>query len=129
MNRRTAREKALQAIFQIDVGKVNVDEAYNHILGKHEQDSFLKQLIYGTIEHLETIDGIIIHHLENWTMERLANVDRNILRIAIYEMKYVKDIPFSVSINEAIEIAKRFGDENSGRFINGILSKVKESLE
>ncbi|MCU9613832.1 transcription antitermination factor NusB [Caldibacillus lycopersici] len=129
MNRRTAREKALQAIFQVDVGKVDAEQAYEHVLEDEEKDPFLEKVIYGTINHLEEIDQLISEHLENWTISRLANVDRNILRISVYEMKYMEEIPTSVAINEALEIAKKFGDENSSRFINGVLSKVKKALD
>jgi N utilization substance protein B len=89
---------------------------------------FLKKLFFGTVEHLHELDQIITDHLENWSLDRLANIDRNLLRIAVYEMKYMEDVPYTVSINEAVEIAKRFGDEKSSRFINGVLAKVMETL-
>lgn len=128
MNRRTSREKALQAVFQVDVGKSDPENAYRHVLGKDNDDVFLKKLFFGTVEHLHELDQIITDHLENWSLDRLANVDRNLLRIAVYEMKYMEDVPYTVSINEAVEIAKRFGDEKSSRFINGVLAKVMETL-
>jgi len=129
MNRRTAREKALQILFQYDVGKIDLKDAYRHVLGDEADDSFLKTIVFGTVEHMEEIDEIIKNHLEKWSFGRLANVDRTILRLAVYEMKYMDDIPENVTINEAVEIAKRFGDENSGRFINGVLSNIKESID
>lgn len=128
MNRRTSREKALQAVFQVDVGKSDPENAYRHVLGKDSDDVFLKKLFFGTVEHLHELDQIITDHIENWSLDRLANVDRNLLRIAVYEMKYMEDVPYTVSINEAVEIAKRFGDEKSSRFINGVLAKVMETL-
>lgn len=129
MNRRASREKALQAMFQVDVGKTEPEMAYKHVLGKEHDDGFYKQLFFGTVEKLQEIDQLITDHLENWSLDRLANVDRNLLRISVYEMKYQEDVPFTVSINEAVEIAKKFADEKSGRFINGVLSKVMETLE
>jgi len=128
MKRRTAREKALQALFQIDIGKNDTMEAYKYSLDGNEEDAYLKQLIFGTIEHLNDIDSIITSNLENWTLDRLGNVDRNLLRLAVYEMKYMADVPHSVAINEAIEIAKQYGDDQSSKFINGVLSKVKSGF-
>jgi transcription antitermination protein NusB len=126
MKRRTAREKALQALFQVDVSKTDPEEAIKNVSEK--DDPFLRQLVLGTVEHLSEIDSLIEEHLENWTLERLGNVDRALLRLAVFEMKYLEEIPFSVSMNEAVEIAKIYGDEKSGKFINGVLSKVKEAL-
>jgi len=128
MKRRTAREKALQALFQIDIGKNDTMEAYKYSLDGNEEDEYLKQLIFGTVEHLKDIDSIITSNLENWTLDRLGNVDRNLLRLAVYEMKYMADVPHSVAINEAIEIAKQYGDDQSSKFINGVLSKVKNGF-
>lgn len=132
MGRRAAREKALQALFQVDVGKTDAEMAYEHVLSNQLDENdrkFLHTLFFGTVEHLNEIDELISKHLENWTIDRLANVDRNLLRIAVYEMNYIDDVPYIVSINEAIEIAKRFGDEKSSKFINGVLSNVKAELE
>ena len=76
------------------------------------------------------MDSILTKHLEKWTIDRLATVDRNILRVAVYEMIYCKeDVPVNVAINEALEIAKIYGDESSSKFINSVLSKVKQTLE
>jgi transcription antitermination protein NusB len=127
MNRRTARETALQILFQMDVGKISVEDAYENL--EVEKDVFLEDLVFGTVKHLDEIDSLIEAHLENWTISRLANVDRNILRYAVYELKFVSDIPSSVTINEAVEVAKRFGDDQSSKFINGVLSKIQQSLE
>jgi transcription antitermination protein NusB len=129
MKRRTAREKALQALFQIDVSKAEPDAAIEHVLENGRGDEYLTRLVKGTVEHHDEIDETIQKHLEKWTLERLANVDRNLLRMAVYELKYCRDeVPANVVLDEAIEIAKIYGDEQSGRFINGVLSKVKESL-
>jgi N utilization substance protein B len=129
MKRRTAREKALQALFQIDINEAETNEAIGNILGESSSDPYLEQLVEGTVEHIEQIDKVISEHLEKWTLDRLAKVDLNILRLGVYELLFVEDVPANVAINEALEVSKRFGDERSSKFINGILSKVKESSE
>nr|WP_295972312.1 transcription antitermination factor NusB [uncultured Bacillus sp.] len=129
MKRRTAREKALQAIFQIDVSEVEPADALEHVLEGKSSDPYLEILVTGAAEHMKDIDEVIKNHLENWTIERLANVDRNILRLSVYELIYCQaEVPANVVIDEAIEIAKVYGDDQSGKFINGVLSKVKHSL-
>jgi transcription antitermination protein NusB len=89
---------------------------------------FAEPLIRGTLEHRAEADEIIKKHAQNWDLHRMAAVDRNILRLAIYEMLYREDIPPVVSINEAVDIAKKFSTQDSGRFVNGILDKVKGEL-
>jgi N utilization substance protein B len=129
MKRRTAREKALQAIFQIDVSDARADDAIEHVLDEKPSDPYLERLVTGAAEKMEEIDTVIKKYLENWTLERLANVDRNLLRLSVYELIYCQDeVPANVVIDEAIEIAKLYGDEKSSKFINGVLSKVKHSL-
>jgi N utilization substance protein B len=129
MKRRTAREKALQALFQIDVSNTDPAFAIEHVLEGKEGDEYLNQIVFGVVEHKEEIDQLIIGNLEKWTIDRLATVDRNLLRIAAYELKYAKnEVPENVVLDEAIEIAKIFGDDQSSRFINGVLSKVKQKL-
>ena len=129
MKRRTAREKALQALFQIDVSQADPSEAIDHVLEGEEGDEYLTLLVTGVLENKEEIDSLIKQYLEKWKLERLATVDRNLLRQGVYELKYSKEVPANVVIDEAIEIAKIFGDDNSSRFINGVLSKVKDSLD
>ncbi len=126
MKRRTAREKAIQALFQIDLSDIDAEDAMHYALSGAKSDSFFERLVNGTIEHLDSIDDIIKMHLENWSFERIANVDRAILRLAVYELKHEEDIPTSVVINEAVELGKTFGSEDSNRFINGVLSKITE---
>ncbi|MCU9594092.1 transcription antitermination factor NusB [Caldibacillus thermolactis] len=130
MSRKAAREKALQALFQVDVGKNNPDTVLENLVEEgFSEEVFLHHLFFNTINNLEEIDRIISEHLEKWTLERLANVDRNVLRLAVSEMKYTDDVPSAVTINEAVELGKRFGDEKSGSFINGVLSKIKDELK
>lgn len=127
MNRRLARLRAVQALFQMDFSEVEWQEAIENTLDEGEvASSFLEELVTGTLEHKEEIDRILRDSLTNWTLERVGNVDRAVLRMALYEMKYVTDIPQNVSFNEAIELAKAFGGEDSGRFVNGVLSKAAE---
>lgn len=89
---------------------------------------FAEPLIRGALEHRDEADGIIKKHAQNWDLHRMAAVDRNILRLAIYEMLHREDIPPVVSINEAVDIAKKFSTQDSGKFVNGILDKVKGEL-
>ena len=125
MKRRTAREKALQAIFQIEMSETAVEEAIEHVLDGEPSDTYLEKLVKGVTQHKEEIDAALVKHLEKWSLDRLSNVDRNILRIALYELQYgSEDVPVKVAMNEAIEIAKIYGDDQSSKFINSVLSKV-----
>lgn len=129
MKRRTAREKALQALFQIEVSEVESRDAIEHVLDGESGDQYLNTLVNGVLEQKQSIDETITKFLEKWTLDRLANVDRNLLRLSVYELQFCKDeVPANVVIDEAIEIAKLYGDENSSRFVNGVLSKVKSHL-
>ncbi|HEY2421914.1 MAG TPA: transcription antitermination factor NusB [Neobacillus sp.] len=130
MKRRTAREKALQALFQIDVSNTEPDLAIEHVLEGEAGDDYLSRLVFGVVENKKEIDQLIKGHLEKWSMERLATVDRNLLRIAVFELKFIKnEVPENVILDEAIEIAKIYGDDQSSRFINGVLSNVKQKLQ
>lgn len=131
--RREAREAAIQFLFHHDVGGNPSTEkeldAFWHLRPTSESvRTFAIPLIQGTIDHKSEIDARIQKYVENYELNRIAAVDRNILRLAIYEMFFREDIPPVVSINEAIELAKRFGSEESGRFVNGVLDKVKTEL-
>jgi transcription antitermination protein NusB len=128
MKRRTAREKALQALFQIDVSNTEPSLAIEHVLEGQTSDDYLNQLVLGVVEQKDEIDALIIENLEKWSLDRLATVDRNLLRMAAFELKFSQDIPDNVILDEAIEIAKIYGDDQSSKFINGVLSKIKEKL-
>ena len=128
MKRRTAREKALQALFQIDVSNTEPSLAIEHVLDGETSDDYLNQLVVGVVEQKEEIDALISESLEKWSLDRLATVDRNLLRMAAFELKFSQDIPDNVILDEAIEIAKIYGDDQSSKFINGVLSKIKEKL-
>ncbi|MBM7569706.1 transcription antitermination factor NusB [Aquibacillus albus] len=124
MKRRAAREKAFQILFQMDINEIKPKEAMDYVLEEEENDQFLSQLVHGVIENKADIDERISKHLENWTIARLASVEKTLLRISTYEMFYDVDTPQGVAINEAIELAHVYGDEKSGKFINGVLSKM-----
>lgn len=124
MNRHKAREKAFQTLFQMDMNEEEMDFAIAHLKEEERKDVFLSMLIEGVITYKDAIDKKIADHLENWSLKRIAAVERTILRLAVYELIYADDIPPNVSINEAIELAHTFGDEKSGQFINGVLSKI-----
>lgn len=133
-NRRKAREDALQILYQLDLnedlspqaGLFHFQTSFSSASGP--VDDFTYRLVNGVTNHLKEIDQTIEGVSENWRKERMAAVDRNILRIGVYELCFCDDIPATVSINEMIEIAKQFGAENSAAFINGVLDKVKGTL-
>ncbi len=129
MNRRKAREFALQALFQHEfagsqAGLLPVEELTGDTSEKRETKKFADELVRGTIGHLEEIDGVLKGAAEHWELERMAAVDRNILRFAVYELLYRSDIPSAVTINEALEIAKKYSSTESVPFINGLLDKI-----
>jgi transcription antitermination protein NusB len=129
MKRHEAREKAIQALFQIDVSDTDRSEAISNVLEEGERiDDFLQRIVFGTTEHLEEIDNRIEKYLENWSIDRLGNIDRAVLRLAVYEMLHEVDTPKNVIYNEAIELAKTFGGDESGRFVNAVLTKVSQSF-
>ncbi len=131
--RRQARELALQVLYQMDLNRMPPDQAVDAVCASfdvpQEPRSFARLLVEGVSVHREEIDRRIEDASENWRLDRMAPVDRNILRIALYEMFYRDDIPPRVSINEAIELAKRFGTQDSRAFINGVLDKLYRALE
>ena len=129
MKRRKAREHALQILFQLDLRKEKPSAAVlKHFWAEYKPDeevkAFAEEIIKGTYKYLPKINDLIHQCAKNWSLDRMAVVDRNVLRMAIYEILYRIDIPTSVSINEAIEIAKKYGTEESGAFVNGILDRV-----
>ena len=155
--RRQARERAVQFLFQHELNPSdNLDEALAHFwesqragaIAEEKSEAtwgqtvelpppsadelaaqaFAEPLIRGTLEHREEIDALIVKFAKNWSLKRMAAVDRNVLRLAVYEMLHREDIPPVVSINEAVDIAKKFSTQDSGKFVNGILDKLKGEL-
>ncbi|TCI24440.1 transcription antitermination factor NusB [Exiguobacterium sp. SH3S2] len=124
MKRHEAREKAIQTLFQIEVSKLEVDEAIEFALDGMDSDPFYEQLVVGTLEKKDEIDELLIENLKNWRLDRLGNVERTILRMATYELLYVETIPDKVTINEAVELAKSFADEEAAKLVNGVLGNI-----
>lgn len=130
--RRQARELALQFLYSFDLNRRDLHRALDDFwAGQRVPDEikdFSLQLIIGTCGEIGYLDKIIQEHARNWRLGRIALVDKNILRLALYELYFRDDIPPLVSINEAIDIAKKFSTAQSGRFVNGILDKVREEI-
>ncbi|MFH1858123.1 MAG: transcription antitermination factor NusB [Candidatus Omnitrophota bacterium] len=131
MRKRTrARELALMALYQTEIAKLPAEDSLKVFWEAQKADEeikdFASSLVTGTIGHQKQIDEIISRHADNWKLSRMAAVDRNILRLAAYELLFVKEIPPKVSLNEAVELAKKFGDVESGRFVNGILDQISK---
>ena len=131
--RRDGREAAIQFLYQVDAHKpIDVEKALAEFWKQTEEPQnvrdFANDLLRGALEKLPEVDAKIRTLADNWDFERLAVVDRNILRLAVYEMLFRPEIPPVVSINEAIEIAKKFSTAESGSFVNGLLDKVKKEV-
>lgn len=128
-----ARKAALQALYSSEVMGIDPDTLLAeglHNIDAQELDEYAIMLLKGTYEHLAELDESLDAVSRNWAIARMSMVDRCILRIASFEMKYVEDVPISVSINEAVELAKEFGGEDdSHRFVNGILGKIALDLQ
>lgn len=135
LTRREIREKALQSLFQLSANEDLAKETamQNALLNDQEETeematptipAYLTQLVSGVTEQQGKIDAVIEKHLKNWSIGRLAKTDLLVMRIAVYEMLFVEDVPNRVALNEALEIIKRYGDEKSRKFINGVLSNM-----
>jgi N utilization substance protein B len=135
VSRRLARETALQVLYQIDItgDQENIQEIIQNWATEFDVSSknreFIKKLVAGTLAQKEKIDQKIAQTAHEWALDRMNAVDRNLMRLAVYEMMYCPETPQRVTLNEAIEIAKRFGGEDSARFINGILDKLMDASE
>jgi N utilization substance protein B len=131
--RRKAREYALQMLFQWDITHDSIDQIVSSFFENQEETEavadFARQLVIRTVEHVEKIDSLIERHAEHWRLDRMATVDRNLLRLATQEFLFDSETPKTVVINEAIEIARRFSSQESPQFINGILDSIKKELE
>jgi N utilization substance protein B len=132
-NRRKSRELAMQALFYMDMNHNDSNELLErfctHFTASKKARPFFLKLVKGVIQTKSEIDSIVENFSDNWKISRMSCVDRNIMRIAVYEMLYCPDIPSKVSINEAIDIGKKFGTEESGAFINGILDSIRMALK
>ncbi|MCI5726137.1 MAG: transcription antitermination factor NusB [Clostridium sp.] len=134
MGRKISREEAMKVLFSKGITKESVDEVIENYLDEFEGDKsqldldYIKNILLGIEEKHEEIDALIEKNLKNWKIERISKVNLAILRIAVYEMKYVDDVPDKVALNEAIEICKKYSDEKSVSFVNGVLDAILKSM-
>ncbi|MBI4366317.1 MAG: transcription antitermination factor NusB [Deltaproteobacteria bacterium] len=132
-HRRQARECALQILYEVDMASTSVEEVVRLFWDAHpvtpDIQQFAESLVRGTLQEREALDAMIAEHSAHWRVPRMAVVDRNILRMAAYELMHCQDVPIRVTLNEAIEIGKRYGSEESGAFINGILDQVAKQVD
>lgn len=133
LSRHAARERVLQTLFQMDMNEMEAPRAvaYTHdIVGAGEYDvAYFSELLNGVIDHLTFIDDVINRYSQDWLIERMPGVDRNILRIGIYELTFASDTPAAVALNEAVELCKSFGTERSAKFVNGVLAGVLRDVD
>jgi N utilization substance protein B len=131
--RRRARELAMQALFCMDANENTSPQMLEHFCENfapsQKAQPFFMKLVNGVLEGKPQIDQLIERFSKNWRLHRMSGVDRNIMRIAVFEMLYCPDIPPKVSINEAIDVGKKFGTEESGAFINGIIDSIRIAIE
>jgi N utilization substance protein B len=134
-DRRKSRELALQALFALDLNRADSQPQIDAFIEQHGEDLseptrlFFRMLVDGVVGNQENIDSLLDQWAKNWKISRMPAVDRNIMRIAVFEMLNLPDIPPSVSINEAVEIGKKFGTRDSGPFINGVLDRIRAQHE
>jgi len=130
--RRQAREWAVQFLFQNDFNPADPEQALpNFWEGKvadRKAREFTETLVRGVLSNLEKIDGLLKQYAENWEIKRMNAVDRNVIRLALFEMLFMLDIPPVVSINEAVDVAKLYGSPDSGKFVNGILDRALKDV-
>jgi N utilization substance protein B len=131
--RRRARELAMQALFYMDVhhnaSPQMLQRFCDNFIPPQKARPFFLKLVNGVLESQPQIDALIERFSKNWRVKRMACVDRNVMRIAVFEMLFCQDIPPKVSINEAIDVGKKFGTEESGAFINGIIDRIRMAIE
>ena len=133
--RRTARERALQALYQLEMTPGSIGDALESAWAAAEEArkepeavKFARELVEGVMTNRAEIDRLIEQHSHNWRLDRMGRIDRNVLRLGVFELKYRPDIPKKVSLNEAVELGKNFGTEESSAFVNGLLDRVAAAL-
>lgn len=143
MKRRLAREIIVQSLYQMEMNDVEVAEAVEMLIeeaadenetdrvitDENELKTYVVEHVNGVWEHKMAIDDMLEHYLKGWQMSRLSRVDRQILRLATFEMIFASDVPAKVAVNEAIDLAKHFGTEDSGKFVNGVLGKLIQDVD
>ena len=132
MSRQLARETAFKMIFQMDVGKNTIEvaertmeEALDEGLIKKRDTAYILELAAGVADKKDELDAFITEHAKGWTLDRINVIEKNLIRLALYEIRYMENIPYEVSVNEAIELAKRYGEDDAYSFVNGILDKAR----
>jgi N utilization substance protein B len=134
MKRQKSREKAMELLFSMEISKNSYEETIENFIEDYEMDlntidvEYIKNVVKVVTDNIEAIDEKIIQSLVNWKLDRVSKVNLTILRLAIGEMMFVEDVPGSVAINEAVELTKKYSDEKSCSFVNGVLDKVLKSL-
>ncbi|UKS30720.1 transcription antitermination factor NusB [Paenibacillus sp. HWE-109] len=143
MKRRVAREIAVQSLYQIQMNEATPQEAVQVAIHEAEHDNetgldfkgekidpvYIVELVEGTYSHKVSIDELLEEYLKGWAMDRLSRVDREVLRLAVYEMLYRDDVPPKVVVNEAIDLSKHYGTDESGKFVNGVLGKMIKEVD
>ena len=132
VRRRKSREFALQVLYQLNITKQDATKAFTqfqeNFLPNGETDDFLKRLVLGVAEHYAELDRLIERYSEHWRLDRINMIERNILRMALFELLYCEEIPPKVTLNEAIDLGKKYGSEESGSFINGLLDRIQNEV-
>lgn len=135
MSRKKARDNAFKCVYQLefyennDISKI-LHYCYEENENSNEEILYIEHVLNGVCDKIDKIDNLILSNLKNWTLDRIARIDLAILRLAIYEIMYMQDIPEKVSVNEAVELAKEYGNSDSKSFVNGILAKIlKDKVE
>lgn len=132
MSRQLARETAFKMIFQMDVGKNTLEvaertmeEALDEGLINKKDTAYILELVAGVADKKDELDAFIAEHAKGWTLDRINVIEKNLIRLALYEIRHMENIPYEVSVNEAIELAKRYGEDDAYSFVNGILDKAR----
>lgn len=143
MKRRIAREIAVQCLYQMEMNEVSIQDAIASLIEEAQQDNeanteikdvaqltaYVQKLVESTQSAKQQIDDLLTEYLKGWAMDRLSRVDREILRLATFEMVFSDDVPPKAVVNEAIDLSKHFGTEESGKFVNGVLGKMIKDLD
>lgn len=134
MKRQKSREKAMELLFSMELSKNSYEETIENFIEDYEMDlntidvEYIKNVVKTVTDNVEVIDKKIVESLVNWKLDRISKVNLTILRLSVGEMIFVEDVPGSVAINEAVELTKKYSDEKSCSFVNGVLDKVLKSL-
>lgn len=127
--RRTARREAVFILYQGDLLGIGPRAALERAEGERRADAYTRRLVLGVDEHLSEIDALVRRHLTGWLLERLAPLERNILRIGAFELTWIADVPAAVALDEAVELSKRFASDEAAALVNGVLGAVQRERE